>query len=194
MIKKILLGLVIIVVLLLVVIALQSSTYHVERTATINAPAPVVFAQVNDFHKWNAWSPWAKLDPAMKQTFEGAPAGNGAVYTWTGNKEVGEGRMTITESRPSDLIKIKLDFIRPFAATNDTSFTFKPNGNQTTVTWSMTGEKNFIAKAFHLFVNMDKMIGGDFEKGFANLKAIVESRPPANPQPQARRKRTILAE
>jgi len=177
MIKKILLGLVIIVVLLLVVIALQSSTYHVERTATINAPAPVVFAQVNDFHKWNAWSPWAKLDPAMKQTFEGAPAGNGAVYTWTGNKEVGEGRMTITESRPSDLIKIKLDFIRPFAATNDTSFTFKPNGNQTTVTWSMTGEKNFIAKAFHLVVNMDKMIGGDFEKGLAQMKAVAEAAP-----------------
>src|SRR6267154_3822760 len=123
MIKKILLGLVVIVVLLCVVILLQPATYQVERSTTINAPAEVVFAQVNDFHKWNAWSPWAKLDPAMKQTFEGAPAGNGAVYTWTGNKEVGEGRMTITESRPSDLIKIKLDFIRPFAATSDTVFT-----------------------------------------------------------------------
>jgi hypothetical protein len=126
MIKKILIGLVIVVVLLVVFIALQSSTYLVERTATITAPAPVVFAQVNDFHKWNAWSPWAKLDPAMKQTFEGAPAGNGAVYTWTGNKEVGEGRMTIIESHPSDLVKIKLDFLRPFAATSDTVFTFKP--------------------------------------------------------------------
>src|SRR5216683_5147573 len=122
MIKKILLGLVVIVVVLCIVIALQSSTYHVERTATINAPAPVVFAQVNDFHKWNAWSPWAKLDPAMKQTFEGAPAGNGAVYTWNGNKEVGEGRMTITESRPSDLIKINLEFLKPFKATSTTEF------------------------------------------------------------------------
>src|SRR5882757_11319889 len=131
MIKKILLGLVIIVVLLLVVIALQSSTYHVERTATINAPAPVVFAQVNDFHKWNAWSPWAKLDPAMKQTFEGAPAGTGAISTWAGNKQVGEGRMTITDSRPPESITIKLEFIKPFASTNDAEFTFKPNGNQT---------------------------------------------------------------
>jgi len=175
MIKKILLGLVVIVVVLCIVIALQSSTYHVERTATVNAPAPVVFAQVNDFHNWNAWSPWAKLDPAMKQTFEGASAGNGAIYTWNGNKEVGQGRMLITESHPSELVKIKLDFIRPFAGTSDTVFTFKPAGNQTTVTWSMSGDKNFIAKAFHLFVNMDKMIGGDFEKGLAQMKAVAEA-------------------
>src|ERR1700730_1714561 len=160
MIKKILIGLGVVVLVLVVFIALQSSTYRVERSATINAPAPVVFAQVNDFHKWNAWSPWAKIDPAMKQTFEGAPAGVGASYTWTGNKEVGEGRMTITDSHPSDLIKIKLEFIRPFAATNATDFTFKPQGNQTAVTWTMSGDNNFIGKAFGLFMNMDKMIGG----------------------------------
>jgi hypothetical protein len=177
MIRKILIGLAIVIVVLVIFIALQSSTYHVERSATMNAPAPAVFAQVNDFHKWNAWSPWAKLDPAMKQTFEGAPAGNGAVYTWSGNKEVGEGRMAITESHPSDLVKIKLDFLRPFAATSDTVFTFKPNGNQTVVTWSMTGDKNFIAKAFHLVVNMDKMIGGDFEKGLAQMKSVAEAAP-----------------
>jgi hypothetical protein len=177
MIRKILIGLAIVIVVLVIFIALQSSTYHVERSATMNAPAPAVFAQVNDFHKWNAWSPWAKLDPAMKQTFEGAPAGNGAVYTWSGNKEVGEGRMAITESHPSDLVKIKLDFLRPFAATSDTVFTFKPNGNQTVVTWSMTGDKNFIAKAFHLVVNMDKMIGGDFEKGLAQMKSVAETAP-----------------
>src|SRR5882724_13562844 len=126
MIKKILIGLAVIVVVLVVIIALQSSTYHVERSTTINAPASVVFAQVNDFHNWNAWSPWAKMDPAMKQTFEGAPAGNGAVYSWAGNSDVGEGRMTITDSRPSDLIKIKLEFVKPFAATNATDFTFTP--------------------------------------------------------------------
>ena len=177
MIKKILLGLVIIVVVLLVVIALQSSTYHVERSTTINAPASVVFAQVNDFHNWNAWSPWAKMDPAMKQTFEGAPAGNGAVYTWSGNSEVGEGRMTITDSHPSDLINIKLEFIRPFAATSATVFTFKPSGNQTVVTWGMTGDKNFIAKAFHLVMNIDKMVGADFEKGLAQMKAVAEAAP-----------------
>ena len=177
MIKRILIGLAIVVVLLVVFIALQPSTYRVERSTTMNAAAPVVFAQVNDFHKWNAWSPWAKLDPAMKQTFEGAPAGSGAVYAWTGNSEVGEGRMTITESHPSDLIKIKLEFIKPFAANSNTVFTFKPEGNQTKVTWTMDGDKNFIAKAFQLFMNIDKMVGGDFEKGLAQMKSVAEAAP-----------------
>ena len=177
MIKKILIGLAIVILLLVVVIALQPSTYRVERSATMNAPAPAVFAQVNDFHKWNAWSPWAKLDPAMKQTFEGAPAGTGAVYTWAGNSDVGEGRMTINESRPSDLVKIKLEFLKPFAANSDTTFTFQPEGNQTKVTWTMVGDKNFIAKAFGLVMNMDKMIGADFEKGLAQMKSVVEAAP-----------------
>ena len=177
MIKKILIGLVAIIVVLVVIIALQPSTYQVERSVTIAAPSAVVFAQVNDFHKWNAWSPWAKIDPAMKQTFEGAPAGTGAVYTWAGNKEVGEGRMTITESQPASLIKIKLEFIKPFAAINATDFTFTPQGNQTVVTWRMNGDKNFIAKAFHLFVNIDKMVGGDFEKGLQQMKSVAEAAP-----------------
>jgi hypothetical protein len=181
MIKKILLGLVVGLVVLVVVfvciVALQPAHYRVERSATINAPAAVVFAQVNDFHKWNAWSPWAKLDPAMKQSFEGPQAGNGAIYTWAGNKDVGEGRMTITESHPSDLIKIKLEFIKPFAATNATDFTFKPQGNQTAVTWTMNGDNNFVGKAFSLFMNMDKMIGGDFEKGLAQMKSVAEAAP-----------------
>jgi hypothetical protein len=177
MIKKILIGLALVVVVLVVIIALQPSHYRVERSATMNAPAPVVFAQVNDFHKWNAWSPWAKIDPAMKQTFEGAPAGTGAVYAWTGNKDVGEGRMTITDSHATDLIKIKLEFIKPFAATNATDFTFKPQGNQTAVTWTMSGDNNFIGKAFGLFMNMDKMIGTDFEKGLAQMKAVAEAAP-----------------
>ena len=177
MIKKILIGLVVIVVILVAVIALQPATYQVERSTTIAAPAAVVFAQVNDFHKWNAWSPWAKLDPAMKQTFEGAPAGAGAAYSWTGNKEVGEGRMAITESHPSDLVKIKLDFLKPFAATSTTEFTFTPQGNQTVVKWKMTGENNFMTKAFHLVMNMDKMIGSDFEKGLAQMKSVAEAAP-----------------
>ena len=175
MIKKILIGLAVVLVVLVLIIALQPSHYRVERSATMNAPAGAVFAQVNDFHRWNAWSPWAKLDPSMKQTFEGAPAGTGAVYTWAGNKDVGEGRMTITETHPNDLIKIKLEFMKPFAATNATDFTFKPQGNQTTVTWTMSGDKNFVAKAFSIFMNMDKMVGGDFEKGLAQLKLIVEA-------------------
>ena len=181
MIKKILLGIVIVVVVLVVVFvcvtALQPAHYHVERSATINAPAPVVFAQVNDFHKWEAWSPWAKMDPAMKQSYEGPPAGNGAVYSWAGNSQVGEGRMTITESHPSDLIKIKLEFIKPWSATNATDFTFKPQGDQTAVTWTMDGDNNFMGKAFGLFMNMDKTIGGDFEKGLAQMKAVAEAAP-----------------
>ena len=177
MIKKILIVLVVIIVILVVVIMLQPATYQVERSTTINAPATVVFAQVNDFHKWNAWSPWAKLDPAMKQTFEGAPAGTGAGYSWVGNNEVGEGRMTITDSHPNDLVKIKLDFLKPFAATSATDFTFTPQGNQTLVKWKMVGENNFMAKAFHLVMNMDKMIGSDFEKGLAQMKAVAEAAP-----------------
>ena len=181
MIKKILLGVIIVVIVLVaicaVVVALQPSHYRVERSTTINAPASTVFAQVNDFHKWDAWSPWAKLDPAMKQSFEGPPAGNGAIYSWTGNSEVGEGRMTITESHPSDSIKIKLEFIKPFAATNSTNFTFTPQGNQTNVKWTMDGDNNFIGKAFGLLMNMDKTIGGDFEKGLAQMKTVAEGAP-----------------
>jgi len=181
MIKKILLGIVVAVGVLVVVfvciVALQPSHYRVERSATINAPASVVFAQVNDFHKWGAWSPWANLDPAMKQSFEGAPAGTGAVYTWAGNNQVGEGRMTITNSHPNDLIKIKLEFIKPWAATNATDFMFKPQGNQTAVTWTMDGDNNFMGKAFGLFMNMDKMVGDDFQKGLAQMKSVSEARP-----------------
>jgi len=132
---------------------------------------------VNDFHNWEAWSPWAKLDPAAKATFEGPSTGTGAIFKWAGNKEVGEGSMTITESRPSDLIRIKLEFLRPFEATNSAEFTFKPEGNRTAVTWSMEGKNNFIAKAVCLFMNMDKMVGGQFEQGLAQMKAVVEAAP-----------------
>ena len=110
----------------------------------------------------------------MKQNYEGASSGTGAIYTWAGNNQVGEGRMTITESHPSDLIKIKLEFIKPWSATNATDFAFKPQGNQTAVTWTMDGDNNFIGKAFSLFMNMDKMVGGDFEKGLAQMKTVAE--------------------
>src|SRR5207248_2982956 len=106
----------------------------------------VVFAQVNDFHNWEAWSPWAKLDPAVKNTFEGPPSGTGAVFKWSGNDKVGEGSMTITDSRPNELIKIKLEFIKPFADTSDVQFDFNSEGAQTVVIWTMTGHKNFIGK------------------------------------------------
>jgi hypothetical protein len=160
-----------------IIVSRRPSVFRVERSATIAAPPPAVFAQVNDFHNWEAWNPWAKIDPTMKQTYEGPPAGTGAIYRWAGNKEVGEGRMTITESRPSDLIRIKLDFMKPFRASNIAEFTFKSQGNQTAVTWSMTGQNNFMAKAIHLFMNMDKMVGTQFEKGLASMKSVVEAAP-----------------
>jgi uncharacterized protein YndB with AHSA1/START domain len=174
-IKKILIVLLLLVIGFVIVVALQPADFRVERTATISAPPSEVFAQVNDFHNWNAWSPWAKLDATMKQTFEGPAAGTGAVYTWVGNKEVGEGRMTITQSRPNELVQIKLEFIKPFEANNTTEFTFKPQGGQTAVTWAMFGKNNFMAKAFHLSFNMDKMVGKDFEKGLAQMKAVSEA-------------------
>lgn len=177
MIKKILLGLVVVLGIFAIVVAFQPSAFQVVRTTKISAPPQTVFAEVNDLHKWDAWSPWAKLDPAMKVTHEGAPAGKGAIYSWAGNKEVGEGRMTITESRPPELVRIQLDFIKPFASTSLTEFTFKPEGNQTSVTWTMSGEKNYISKAVCMFMNMDKMVGGDFEKGLAALKAVAEGKP-----------------
>lgn len=177
MMRKFLIGLVVIVVVFAVIVALQPSEFRIARSATISAPAPAVFVQVNDFHRWEAWNPWGKIDPAMKQAYEGAPTGTGAIYTWSGNYEVGEGRMTLTESRPNDLIQIRLEFFKPFAATNTAEFTFTPEGNGTVVTWSMTGEKNFIAKAVHLFMNMDTMVGGQFEKGLAQMRSVVEAAP-----------------
>jgi uncharacterized protein YndB with AHSA1/START domain len=179
---KIVLILAVIVLVLVVIVAWRPSEFRIERTTVIAAPPSVVFAQVNDFHKWEAWNLWAKMDPAMTQTYEGAPAGAGAVYTWAGNRQVGEGRMTIVESRPNDLIRVRLEFLKPFANTSLAEFTFKPQGTQTAVTWSMTGTNNFMAKAFHLVMNMDRMIGGQFDKGLADMKSTVE----AGPRPEPR--------
>ncbi len=175
MLKKILIALVAVVAVFVVVVALQPSEFLITRTATLSASAPVIFAQVNDFHYWRAWDPWAKLDPAGKASYEGPAAGEGAGFRWAGNKEVGEGSMTIVESHPSVLIRIKLEFRKPFAATDTTEFTFKPEGSQTVVTWSMSGKKNFICKTLGLFMNYDKMVGGQFEKGLENLRAVTEA-------------------
>jgi uncharacterized protein YndB with AHSA1/START domain len=177
MLVKVLVALAVIVAGALVVVATRPAEFRVTRTGTIAAPPATVFAQVNDFHKWEAWNPWGKLDPAMKESYEGAPAGVGAVYTWTGNSQVGEGRMTITESRPNELIRIKMEFLKPFAATSTAEFTFRPEGNQTAVTWTMEGTNNFMAKAMHLVMNMDRMIGGQFEKGLAAMKSVAEGAP-----------------
>jgi carbon monoxide dehydrogenase subunit G len=177
MLIKILIVLAIIVVVLLIVAAQKSDYFRVERSISVSASPAAAFAQVNDFHKWVAWNPWGKMDPAMKETYDGAPSGVGASYSWSGNKNVGTGRMTLTESRPFEQIKIRLEFLKPFAATNTAEFTFKPDGNQTIVTWSMSGKSNFICKLMGLFMSMDKMIGSQFEKGLADLKTAAEAAP-----------------
>jgi hypothetical protein len=163
------------VIALVVIVALRPAEFRIARSAKISAPPPAVFSQVNDFHKWTGWSPWEKIDPALQRTYEGPAAGEGAIYAWKGNKNVGQGRMTILESRPSELIRIKLEFLKPFACTNTAEFTFQPEGNQTAVTWSMSGVNQFMGKAFGLFMNMDKMIGNDFEKGLASMKSLAEA-------------------
>jgi hypothetical protein len=173
MLRNILIAVALIVVAFVVLVALQPSEFRISRTATIDAPAPVVFEQVNDFHKWS-WNPWGKIDPAMKQSYEGAPSGTGAVYTWAGNNSVGEGRMTITESRPYEQIRIQLEFLKPMAATNTAEFRFQPHGETTDVTWSMTGKNGFMGKAAGLFMDMEEMVGGQFEKGLADMKAAAE--------------------
>jgi len=175
MIKKILVALAVAVVGIAVVVALQPTEFRVVRSASIAAPPAVVFGYVNDLHKWQEFSPWAKRDPAAKNTFEGPPAGAGAIFSWAGNAEVGEGRMTITESRPDERVRMRLDFFKPIAATNAVEFTFEPEGEQTVVTWSMSGENGFVGKAIGLLMNMDEMVGGDFEKGLADLKSLSEA-------------------
>ena len=170
----ILLALAFIAILFLVVLAGQPDEFAVTRTIRIAAPPEKIFPHVNDLHRWEAWSPWAKLDPNAKSSFSGADAGAGAAMAWEGNKKVGTGRMTITESQPSGLIRFRLDFQKPMQATNTAEFTFRPEGGQTLVTWSMAGKSCVMSKVFGLFTNFDRMCGGQFEKGLASLKSVTE--------------------
>lgn len=174
MISTILIVIAVIIVAVVGFAALQPNEFRVSRSATMSATPARIFAQVNDFHNWEAWSPWAKLDPNSKSVFEGPASGVGAVFRWAGNKKVGEGNMTITESRPAELILLRLEFIKPFAGVNTTEFTFRPTGSGTVITWTMTGTNNLIGKVFCMFMNMDKTVGGQFEQGLANMRAIVE--------------------
>ncbi len=164
----------VVAVVFVVIVAMRPSEFRVERSAAMSAPVPAVFVWVNDLHKWQEFSPWAKMDPAAKTTFSGPSDGVGAIFEWAGNKQVGEGRMTITESRPNELVRFRLDFLKPFAATNMAEFIFRPDGDQTVVTWSMSGKSNFMFKAMGLFMNCDKLVGGQFEQGLATLKSLVE--------------------
>ena len=174
MLKKILIALAAIIAVFLIVVTLQPSEFKVERSAKISAPPPAVFDQVNDFHKWEAWSPWAKLDPNAKVSFEGPPSGTGTIMTWDGNDKVGQGKMKLTESKPDELVKIDVDFVRPFEGSSTSQFAFKPEGDQTAVTWTMESHHNFLAKAMCLVFNGKKMMQGEMDKGLANMKSVVE--------------------
>jgi uncharacterized protein YndB with AHSA1/START domain len=174
--KKVLIALLVVVTAFAGVVSIQPADFKVVRSASIAAPQANVFGLVNDFHKWEGWSPWAKIDPAMKTAYEGAPAGPGAIYKWTGNDEVGEGQMTILDTRPNELVRIKLDFLKPFESSNTTEFEFKPESSGVNVNWTMSGQNNFVSKAFCLVLGgMDKMVGPDFEKGLAQMKALAEA-------------------
>jgi carbon monoxide dehydrogenase subunit G len=177
MIKTIAIAGVIVVVLLaalLIFAATKPDTFRVQRAASIKAPPEKVFALINDYRNWNAWSPWEKKDPAMKRTFGAATSGKGAVYAWEGNKDVGQGRMEIAESVSPSRIKINLDFIKPFEGHNIVEFKLEPKGDTTNVTWDMQGPMHYISKVVSIFCNMDSMIGKDFEAGLANLKSAAE--------------------
>jgi uncharacterized protein YndB with AHSA1/START domain len=156
------------------IISLQPATFHIERSIVMTASPAAAFAQVNDFHAWQAWSPWEKLDPAMQRTFSGAQSGEGAVYSWKGNSDVGAGRMEILEVVPAQKVAIKLDFSEPMESSSITNFTLQPQGTATTVTWNMSGPMPFLSKVMSVFASMDKMIGKDFEKGLSQLKAEAE--------------------
>jgi Polyketide cyclase / dehydrase and lipid transport len=176
MLVKILIGVAVVVTALAGYVATRPSEFSVSRSATFAAPAPLVYAQVNELKKWETWSPWQKKDPQAKNSYAGPASGMGASMSWAGNKEVGEGRMTIAESRPNELVRFKLEFFKPFAATNSAEFAFKEEGGRTAVTWTMRGQNNFIGKAMCLVVDMDKMVGGDFDQGLAGIRQIVEAR------------------
>ena len=160
-------------------IASRPSGFRIARSRTLSAPPDVVYAHVSDFSKWPQWSPWEKLDPTMTRDIAGAPAGTGATYYWKGNSEVGEGRMTITDTVPAKSVTIRLEFLKPFEATNTTVFEFAPSGTGTNVTWTMSGHNNFVSKVFCVFMNMDKMVGGDFERGLSNLDQATAAKKPA---------------
>jgi carbon monoxide dehydrogenase subunit G len=174
MLKIIAIVVVVLIAAVLIFAATKPDTFRVQRAASIKAPPDKVFALIDDFKQWGSWSPWEKKDPAMKRTFGTATSGKGAVYAWEGNKEVGQGRMEIAESVSPSKVALKLDFLKPFEAHNIVEFSLKPEGDATSVTWSMQGDTPYFAKIIHVFINMDNMVGKDFETGLANLKAAAE--------------------
>jgi carbon monoxide dehydrogenase subunit G len=174
MVKTIVIIVVVLPAALLIYAATRPDTFQVQRATSIKAPPEKIFALINDFHSWGAWSPYEKKDPAMKRTLSGAASGKGAVYEWEGNKDIGKGRMEITETSPPSRVTIKLDFVKPFEAHNIVDFTLEANGDSTNVTWAIHGPSPYMSKVMGIFLNMDRMIGKDFETGLAALKTVTE--------------------
>jgi uncharacterized protein YndB with AHSA1/START domain len=162
------------IAIVLILAATKPDTFQVQRSATIKAPPEKIYPLISDFHQWKGWSPWENRDPAMKRTYSGAAAGEGAVYAWQGNKNVGSGRMEILDASTPSKIVIKLDFLAPFEAHNTAEFTMLPQADATNLTWLMHGPAPFISKLMHVFMNIDRMVGKDFEAGLANLKRLTE--------------------
>ncbi|MGL4264556.1 MAG: SRPBCC family protein [Afipia sp.] len=160
--------------IVLILAALRPNTFRIERSININAPADKIFPLINDYKNWGSWSPYEHVDPAMQRTFSGAPAGKGSVYEWSGNKNIGHGRMEILDATPSSKIVIKLDFFSPFEAHNIAEFTMRPLGSTTTVTWAMHGPAPYMAKIMHMVFKMDRMVGGQFQQGLTSMKAVAE--------------------
>ena len=161
------------VILLIIVAANKPDAFRIERQITINAAPEKIFSIINDFHKWTLWSPWEKMDPDMSRTYSGSDAGVGSIYEWSGNKKVGQGRMQLVEAEAFTRIFILLEFIKPFAAKNTAEFVLQAQGENTKVTWAMEGKHQFISKVMCTFMNMDKMVGKDFEEGLRNLQRIA---------------------
>jgi len=164
----------VIVAALAVFVQTRHDRFHIERSTTTEAPSAAIFPHINDFHRWTAWSPSERIDPALQRSYDGRPSGLGAGYRWVGNNQVGEGSMRITESTPDRKVGIALEFIKPFKASNTATFTLVPDASGTRVTWAMDGQNTLVSKLMGLFMNMDRMIGGEFEKGLASLKGIAE--------------------
>jgi len=174
--KIVLLVVAVVIAAVLIYAATRPDSFRIERSASIQAPPEKIFPHVNDYRAWTAWSPWERIDPALKRSYSGPPSGKGAAYAWEGNKNVGSGSMEITESVAPSKIAMRLDFLKPFEAHNTTEFTFVPQGGATTVHWAMHGPSPFVSKLMGIFFNMDRMVGGQFEQGLANLKAIAEAK------------------
>lgn len=181
--KKLLLAVLAVIAVFLLYAATRPADYRIERSTAIAAPPAIVYAQIADFHHWSAWSPWAHLDPHMSVQYSGTPNGPGAIYEWSGNEKVGQGRMTIVDAQPAAEVDIRLEFMRPWAQTSRTQFHLRPEAGGTRVAWVLSGKNDFVGKTFGVFVDRDKIVGGDFEKGLQSLRLVTERIAKATPAP-----------